>query len=195
MQKSLLRTKESIILATIEIINKYGIQGWSTKKIAEEAGITEGAIFRHFKTKNEILSELLKYYSKYDRSAFETVILKSLNPIESILFLVEFYAQYYENYPAITAIMQNYDAFHQDENLKHQIEEIFERRTSFTYKLLLEARDTGMIKADTDIDNLTSVLHGTFRFICLQWRFENFSFSLKERIVSSIKMIIQAFLI
>jgi len=193
MQKSLLHTKESIILASIEIINKYGIQGWSTKKIAKEAGITEGAIFRHFKTKNEILLELLNHYAKYDRSAFETVRLKSLNPIDSLYFLSEFYAQYYESYPAITAIINNYEAFHSDKNFKRQIEEIFEKRTAFIYKLLSEARDAGMIKDDVDLSNLTSVLIGTFREICLQWRFSGCNFSLKERIMSSVKMLMKAF--
>lgn len=48
-------TKYAIMEAAIKIFSQKGFSGATTKEIAQEAGVAEGTIFRHFPTKSAIL--------------------------------------------------------------------------------------------------------------------------------------------
>ncbi|MFA6941572.1 MAG: TetR/AcrR family transcriptional regulator [Clostridiaceae bacterium] len=52
-------TEDKIMDAAIKLFYQKGYNGASTSEIAKEAGIAEGTIFRYFKTKKEILNQVL----------------------------------------------------------------------------------------------------------------------------------------
>ena len=54
------KRQTQIIQASVAIIATKGIQGLTMKKIAASIGISEPAIYRHFASKNEILSGIIK---------------------------------------------------------------------------------------------------------------------------------------
>lgn len=47
--------QNQIISETIRLIHTKGIQGLTIKNISNGIGVTEAAIYRHFKSKDEIL--------------------------------------------------------------------------------------------------------------------------------------------
>lgn len=53
--------KQQIIEVAAKLIFKYGSEHLTVKRIATEIGISEAAIYRHFKSKKSILSFLLSY--------------------------------------------------------------------------------------------------------------------------------------
>jgi AcrR family transcriptional regulator len=57
-------TKERILEASLRLFSEKGIRETTIKDIAKEVGITEGAIYRHFATKEDIVKELFKSYSE-----------------------------------------------------------------------------------------------------------------------------------
>jgi len=52
-------TEDKIMDSAIKLFYQKGYNGASTSEIAKEAGIAEGTIFRYFKTKKEILNQVL----------------------------------------------------------------------------------------------------------------------------------------
>ncbi|MFO1442121.1 TetR/AcrR family transcriptional regulator [Bacillus sp. Bva_UNVM-123] len=51
--------QKSIILAAIETFSEKGYASTSTSEIAKKAGVAEGTIFRHYKTKKDLLLNIL----------------------------------------------------------------------------------------------------------------------------------------
>lgn len=49
-------TKERIFQAAIRILQKSGYENLSIKNICEEAGVSNGSFYHHFKTKDDLLS-------------------------------------------------------------------------------------------------------------------------------------------
>lgn len=193
MGKGLLHRRESVILTAIEIIDELGIQGLSTREIAKRQGISEGTLFRHFKTKNDIILAVLDYFSKYDGDIFHSASLKGLKPREAITFLVDSYVTYYENYPAITAMTQVYGVLAHEPDFEPKINSILDGRKGFLKKMIEEGRRTGEIKADVDSDALADIIFGTFGKICLSWRLSAGSFPLREKVLTALEMILAAF--
>jgi len=55
-------TKDKILISTLKLIDEKPFPQVSTKEIAEITGISEGAIFRHYKTKEILLQKLCEEF-------------------------------------------------------------------------------------------------------------------------------------
>ena len=52
--------KKKTLSAAIELFSRQGYNGTSTAQIAEKAGISQATIFKYFKTKDDLLSEIIE---------------------------------------------------------------------------------------------------------------------------------------
>lgn len=193
MGLQILHTKEKLILATIDIINELGIQSFSTKEVTRRIGVSSGTLFKHFDTKNDLLIAVLNHYSQYDNDIIESVELKKLSPKDAIMYYVNRYAEYYENYPAITAITQSYDILTCDSKLGNYIKSIVSKRSDFLKKIIEAAQKTGEIRADIESEMLVDIINGLHREICLKWRLSKYDFSLKDKTISTLKVVLEVF--
>ncbi len=56
-------TKERVLEAAIKLISEKGYLGATTREIAQEAGVTELTLFRHFGSKEKLFEEILNSYT------------------------------------------------------------------------------------------------------------------------------------
>lgn len=193
MAKNLFHRKENIILTAIEIIDDLGIQGLSTREIARRQGISEGTLFRHYKSKNEIILAVLDDFSKYDADIIHSVLLKKLKPVEALQFFVDSYSTYYENYPEITAISQMYGVLLYEPDFAIKINEVLLGRKNFIIQFIDEGKKSGDFKSEVDSSALAEILIGSFEFICFSWRLEKYVFSLRERMRTVTNSVLASF--
>lgn len=52
--------REALLKATVKVFSEAGARGATTRRIAQEAGVNEVTLFRHFKSKDELLGSALK---------------------------------------------------------------------------------------------------------------------------------------
>lgn len=65
------KRQQQIIESAIKIIAEKGVQNLTTKTLAEEIGITEPALYRHFKNKLNIMESILIYFQEVMQSAID----------------------------------------------------------------------------------------------------------------------------
>ena len=56
-------TKQRLLDATLKLISEKGYLGSTTREIAQEAGVTELTLFRHFGTKEKLFEALLRNHT------------------------------------------------------------------------------------------------------------------------------------
>lgn len=190
-----LHRRESLVITTIDVLDELGLQGLSTREIAKREGVSEATLFRHYKNKNKLLEAVLDYFNKFDKELVESAELMELRPKEAILYLVRLSAEYYDNYPAITAIWQVFDVIRYEPELEDKIRRILNNRTQFFKQLLEEAKAAGELRSDINSEHLSDMITGLYREVCLIWRMNNRQFSLKERIMSSLTLLLDEFFI
>lgn len=188
----ILHRKDRLIITTVDLINEVGLQGLTTREIAKREGVSEATLFRHYKNKNNLLLAVLDYFTKFDEDIFETTKLKNLKPMEAIRFLISSTVEYYENYPAITAITQLMDILQYEPDLSDKVRSIIFKKFQSLKYLIDEAKMTGDIRSDIDSEDISDIIAGTLKEICLKWRISK-DFSLKERVLSSINMVLVSF--
>lgn len=194
MQKSLIKRRESIIVSTIQTLNEVGLQNLSTKMIANQEGVSEGTLFRHFKTKTDIMLAVVDHFSQYDDAIIETCVKKNFSPLEAIRYFYNAYAEYYQNYPEITVVIQAYDSLMCDEELAEKVSAIIYKRADFIIKTIQAAKDQNLIGAHLDPVLLENILTGGSKEICLKWRMERYCFSIKEKTAEMVETIISGFI-
>lgn len=189
----LLHRKQLIIFTAIDVLNDFGIQGLSTKEIARRQGIAESTIFKHFKTKNEIILAILDFYSQFDEDIAISAQKQASTPLEAITLFTKAYVEYYENYPAITVITQAYDIFRYDPELMEKLTGILNHRDEFLKNQFDKAKECGLIRNELDSDDLVDIFNGVFARQCLRWRMCNYQFSLKDKMLSILQTLLDSF--
>lgn len=185
--------KESIIFTTIDLINEHGIQGVSTREVARRQGISQGMVFQYFPKKNDLLGAVLEHFSLYDNDIFDSTKIKNLNCKDAIIYYIDSYATYYENYPAITAVAQAYEVLLNDLYLGDKVKRIFRNRANCMKEIISQGQSAGIIRQDLDCDSLADIITSTQRGICLKWRIESYNFPLREKTLQAVNMLLDVF--
>ncbi|MCA9276491.1 MAG: TetR/AcrR family transcriptional regulator [Phycisphaerales bacterium] len=92
-------TKDDLKAAAIRLGVRDGIDGASIRTIAREVGITEGAVYKHFTNKDELIREA--YASVVEEMARDKeVLVKTDLPFEvAVRAWIKLTYQYYDNNP------------------------------------------------------------------------------------------------
>ena len=53
--------RKQILSVAIKLFSRYGFSGTTTKRIAQEAGVSEAMVFRHFATKSDLYDAILDH--------------------------------------------------------------------------------------------------------------------------------------
>lgn len=64
-------TKTRIIAAAIKAVRQHGLEGVRVQNVSELAGISSGAIYRHFESKDQLLADSFTYVDKQAAAIFE----------------------------------------------------------------------------------------------------------------------------
>lgn len=189
-----LHRKDAIVLTTIQIIDESGLLGLSTREIARRVGISEGTIFKHYKSKNEIILSVLDYFSKFDDDIIKTITLRKMSPRAAILFFISSYAEYYENYPAITALIESYNELSNNVEIAPKVKAIYYKRLKAIQNIIKKAQESGVIEPKVNCESLSDIIEGLFKSICLRWRLSKRGYPLKEHILLTLNLVLDRFM-
>ncbi len=71
-------TKTRIIMAAIQCVRQYGMEGVRVQTVSELAGLTPGAIYRYFDSKDQLIIECFTYVDKQAAAIYDHI---SFNPL------------------------------------------------------------------------------------------------------------------
>lgn len=171
--------QEQIVHEAIKIIHQKGYTGLSIRELANKVGISEPAIYRHFRSKEEIILGILERMNK-----FGDLLRQELGKIPDtrtkIIKLVEMHLNFLEANPEMTSVIFSEEIFEPREGIQQKVREIIRNRREFLNQLIEEARRNGEV-VDVPAQELSTVILGYIRMIVLEWRMANFHFPLRER--------------
>ncbi|MEH7414981.1 TetR/AcrR family transcriptional regulator [Neobacillus drentensis] len=89
-EEKLTEKQRKILLAAIESFSEKGYASTSTNEIAKKAGVAEGTIFRHYKTKKDLLMAIVtpimaKVVGPYIVNDFDKVLNQQYDRVEDFL--------------------------------------------------------------------------------------------------------------
>ncbi|AWV88822.1 TetR/AcrR family transcriptional regulator [Bradymonas sediminis] len=164
-RKSSEERRHEIANAAIKIIGEKGLRKFTTAQIAEEVGIKDGTIFRHFKNKREILALVI---DRIEEMLVATAFLPRGEPLERIeAFLTSRVATVASN-PALLSLLLSDQIAHAAGDMgQRRISSLRNRGREFLRSSLQEAVDHGDLPADTDVESGVILINGMVLSILL----------------------------
>jgi AcrR family transcriptional regulator len=173
-----------IIDAARKLIIKYGSEHVTVKRIAKQVGISETAVYRHFKCKRDILSLLADHIEDslmgdITRATAEGHV-SSLEILDSVLT------------SHLSAIEQRRGISFQviaeiislgDKKLNRKLTGTINKYISRLQDLLTAGIKTGEVREDIDPEAAAMVLFGIIQGLVNIWALSNYSFDPEEKYV------------
>ena len=173
--------KQQIIDAARKLIIKKGSEHLTVRAMAKEVGLTEAAIYRHFKSKREILSFLMNHIMDtmlhdVERTAIENS--PSLDTIDQALkqHLSEIEQRKGMSFQIIAEIISLGD--------KKLNKDVYEKLNVYIDRLkhlLSEGVRSGSVKEDIDLGASALLLFGMIQGLANIWALSGYSFDLSEK--------------
>jgi TetR/AcrR family transcriptional regulator, fatty acid metabolism regulator protein len=178
--KQLSARQEQIIKAAIELIAEKGIQQFTIKNLAAKINLAEGALYRHFKGKMDILLGILEQFRSNKTLALGHIQSSDQSQIEQLgMIFTERFKQFADN-PALTAVIFSEEIFQNDKRLAAEVYSIMEASQATIQGIIGKGQENGLIRSDISAIAISTMLIGTLRFIVTRWHLSGFSFDLEE---------------
>ena len=184
--------QRQIVDAARKVIIKYGSEHVTVRRIAEEIGVSEGAIYRHFKSKRDILTFLIEDIENTLLCGLESLPLSS--PL-TLAILEETMATHMANvvqrrgvsFQVIAEIVS-----FGDKKLNRQASAVINKYTERIRAILSEGVKTGAVREDIDLKAAATLFFGMTQGLVNSWTLSQYSFSLQEEYLSLWKLFREA---
>lgn len=177
--------QQQIVEAAQKLIFKYGSEHLTVKRISSEVGISEAAIYRHFKSKKSILSFLLSHIENVlisdisrDGTSNETVTLETIEKT----IQKHFSAIDIRKGIAFQVIAEIVSLG--DKSLNRKTSVTISKYVSTLRELLADGVKSGYVRKDIDLEAAAMLLFSMIQSLVNIWALNNCNFKLIEKYAS-----------
>jgi len=184
--------KIQIASAAFEIIALKGTKGLSISEISKKIGVVPSAIYRHFKSKDEILDAVIDLVKDGLTGIAQTAQTESVNPIEQLKKLVILHAKFIMSNKALPRIIFSEDVI---AGKNHRRDKVFEAQSAYISeikKIILRGQELGEIKQDIDPGSAAVMFIGIVLPAGIFWHMSSEQFDVMKQVEAAWKMYLSA---
>jgi len=185
--------QEEIIQAAIELIAEKSIQGLTIKNLSRRVGFTEGAIYRHFPGKLDILLHILLKFQKNAKQTLDHSCKSDMSAMDQIENIFIYNISAFVENPAIAAVIFSESIFQNEERLSREIFKLLEMHEETLSCIIENGQKKKEITDAVKKDEIIRIIIGSIRYTVTKWRLEHYKFNLEEegrRLVDAIRHLI-----
>jgi TetR/AcrR family transcriptional regulator len=175
------KRKLDIVTAVLKLVDRVGVAGVTTKRIAREVGVVEGALYKHFDSKNEIFHRLLEVAELQVTDKFRELEAGDLGPEQKLREWFQFAIAYLEDFPGIYRILFSDALGNEDKALFKKFKAITWNLKSLLERIIRAGKELSVFRADVNCEISAIMYLGTIHTSFTYWNvFEERSQSLHD---------------
>ena len=164
------RQIEIMDAATLRI-DKFGIQELTIKNLASDLSLSEAALYRHFKSKNEILLGLLTYFILEMNERLAVIIEdKEKQPSELLKKVFVSQLNTFVQKPAIVSVIFSEGIFQFNKDLSDKVSTMMALMQKNINALIVRGQNEGVYGKLLGADTITTIIMGSMRMVVLKWK-------------------------
>ena len=164
------RQIEIMEAATLRI-DKFGIQELTIKNLASDLSLSEAALYRHFKSKNEILLGLLTYFILEMNERLALIIEdKEKQPSELLKKVFVLQLNTFVQKPAIVSVIFSEGIFQFNKELSEKVSTMMALMQKNINALIVRGQNEGVYGKLLGADTITTIIMGSMRMVVLKWK-------------------------
>jgi AcrR family transcriptional regulator len=170
-----------IIQAAGKILINSGMSGLTTKKLAQEMGFSESALYRHFNSKHDIIAAMLNYLADNMQQRFDEVVDKSQTPIENFKALFNSQFEFFSQNPYFVIAVLSDGLMQESVVINQAIKTLMATKSRCLQAIIKQAQEQNQFTSAITADQCAHIIMGSFRLLMLKWRMDNFKFNLVKQ--------------
>lgn len=142
--------QEEIIKAAVELAGEQGVDGVTTQDMATAVGVTQGAIFRHFPTKDMIWLGVIHWVRGRLMSVLDMASSQGSDPLDSLERMFFAHLGFVDKVPAIPKLIFTDQLLKKNPKIKELIRSILADYEAKVTGLISQAKAQNLVRSDLD---------------------------------------------
>jgi AcrR family transcriptional regulator len=159
---------------------KYGSEHVTVRRIAKEIGVSEGALYRHFKSKHDILSLMVERIQE-DLVADIKEGVAGQTPLEILESALRNHISSVEQRKGVSFQVMAEIISLGDKRLNRQASEALDKYAGHIRDLLSEGIEAGEIRKEVDPEEAATLITAAIQGLVSRWALSSYSFNLEQR--------------
>ena len=154
------RTREALVTQSLALVAERGLSRTSIDHIAKAAGVTKGAMYWHFASKDDLFLAILDRIRDRWQHVVHARVSARQTPTDRLSQLFESYGELFRESPEICLFMQQ--ALLDQHNRKHsaQVARVFASTARFIADIIDTGKTTGEIRPEVDPMTIAHMILG-----------------------------------
>lgn len=145
----------------------------STTAIAKRMGITQGAIFKHFQTKDAILQAVMEWVAEHLLSRAEKAAKSASSPVAAIEALFMAHVGFVAEHPGVPRMLFGELQRAEQTAPKRMAQILLQRYGEHLHRLIEEGKAKGELSATLDTGAAVTLFTGTIQGLVMQSLLDN----------------------
>ncbi|MBI4299270.1 MAG: TetR/AcrR family transcriptional regulator [Chloroflexi bacterium] len=151
---------QEILSVARQIVATHGMEGLTTKTLSRAIGVSEGALYRHFGSKRDILVGLIDEIEETLFQTLEEAQEKGGSPLEKLERMLRSHISYTERRRGVSFIVISEVLLNGDSQLRQRMRAVIERYLRMVEALVVEGIGAGEINPAINGDAAALVFFG-----------------------------------
>jgi AcrR family transcriptional regulator len=173
--------RQEIIWTARKLISAKGMESLTMQAIAAEVGLTEGAIYRHFASKQEILLLLVEEIEETLLETLRKVQAEEGAPLERLERILKAHFSLVERRGGISFIVIAEILRSQDKKLRRRVSAFLDAYLHVIKDVLQQGVESGEVRKDVDLDAAATIFLGLIQSSVTLWHLGYHAFPSLER--------------
>jgi len=181
MNKELVKSTDKqikIVESARRIISTKGIEKLTIHEIAKELGVTDGALYRHFRSKKEIISLLIADIEKTLLAIIGHAAGSAIGPRQKLQNILFSHLSYAEQRKGVSFIIINETLSINDNGLRRKMFGVINKYLDTIKEILAEGIKKGDFRKELDLTSASVVFFGMVQSMVTLWALSGFKYSL-----------------
>lgn len=152
--------QEQIKQAVIDIISTDGLKNLSTRNLALRIGMSEGSIFRHFKTKKDIIISIFNDIQDNFIGELKKIAGSDEEPSIRLTKYLSATIKYHTDNKGINMLLFSEASYKNDPELKKRLQQIFHDQKQFVMKIILDGIKSGIWDENVAVEDVALMYMG-----------------------------------
>jgi AcrR family transcriptional regulator len=177
------RTQIADAARTIAV--KSGSEHVTVRRIAKEIGVSEGALYRHFKSKRDILSLMVERIEEDLVGDIEKGSATGGTPLETLDSSLRNHISSIQQRRGVSFQVMAEIISLGDKKLSRQASQALDAYTKRIRDILSAGIDTGEMRKDVDPEKAATLIAATLQGLVSRWALSNYDFDLEREYLST----------
>ena len=155
--------------AVTRLITRKGLGSVTIKDIAREVGVTEGAVYRHFVSKQQILSYLVDQVGEFLRETVEDAESQDSTALENLERIFRLQLRDIEDYWGLALIVVAGAVSFENAALRPRVVSVLDAYVERIRGILRKGVEEESLRADLDVDAAAFTFYGMVQGLASLW--------------------------